>query len=407
MRAINSLFLLIKKIANKILIELYSVIIKCFYNICENNIIFESKPDYSDNPLALSEFLIKNGYNNQYKIFWLVTDENEMKKKHPDDNVTFFQLKNKFGIIRWSSFKVVATVKYHFVSHNFTVPKRQSLSEKRHILLWHGCGYKKSGGHIKRFFDLALVPGPLFIKTKAQFWNTSEQYICATGYPRYDWMLSPTNHTFEFKKKYAQNHEKLVIWMPTFRNSKFGMNYPENKISNFPLLSSQDDWDNIETFCKEKNIVLLVKLHIQQKEYKIDFSRFQNIKRISNEDFERNKVQLYEFLALTDGLISDYSSVAVDYLLVDKPIGFALDDYEAYKECRGFVFENPLDYMPGHHMYSINDLKIFLSDIGIGQDTYKVQREKVKKVALVQETNYSKAIVDLLDLEKAKIELNH
>ena len=189
--------------------------------------------------------------------------------------------------------------------------------------------------------------------------------------------------------------------MPTFRNSKFGMNYPENKISNFPLLSSQDDWDNIETFCKEKNIVLLVKLHIQQKEYKIDFSLFQNVKRISNEDFEKNEVQLYEFLALTDGLISDYSSVAVDYLLLDKPIGFALDDYEAYKECRGFVFENPLEYMPGHHMYSINDLKNFLSDIGSGQDIYKAQREKVKKVALVQKTNYSKAIVDLLDLGKA------
>lgn len=401
MRAINSLFLLIKKIANKILIEFYSVIIKCFYNICENNIIFESKPDYSDNPLALSEYLIKHGYNNNYKIFWLVTDENEMKKKNPDNDVTFFQLKNKFGIIRWASFRIIATAKCDFASHGFAIPKRRSLSEKKHILLWHGCGYKNSGGHIKRFFDLALVPGPLFIKSKAQFWNTSEQYICATGYPRYDWMLNPTNRAYEFKEKYAKNHEKIVIWMPTFRNSKSGIIYPENKISTFPLLSSQNDWEEIESFCKEKNIVLLVKLHMKQKEYEIDFSRFQNIKRISNEDFERNKVQLYEFLALTDGLISDYSSVAVDYLLVDKPIGFALDDYEAYKECRGFVFENPLEYMPGHHMYSVNDLKNFLSDIATGIDIYKGQREEVKKVASVQNTNYSKAIVELFDLEKA------
>ncbi len=39
-------------------------------------------------------------------------------------------------------------------------------------------------------------------------------------------------------------------------------------------------------------------------------------------------------------LVSDYSSVAIDYLLLDRPLGFTLDDYEAYTESRGWVFDD-------------------------------------------------------------------
>jgi CDP-glycerol glycerophosphotransferase (TagB/SpsB family) len=188
--------------------------------------------------------------------------------------------------------------------------------------------------------------------------------------------------------------------MPTFRNSKSGVVYPENKISAFPLLSSQDDWDTIDVFCKENDIVLLVKLHMKQKEYNIDFSQFHNIKKISNEDFSNADVQLYEFLAITDGLISDYSSVAVDYLLVDKPIGFALDDFDLYKEARGFVFDNPLEYMPGHHMYSIDDLKKYLSDVASNNDVCKDQRARVRESAVLIKESYSKSIIEELNIVK-------
>lgn len=387
------------KLINKILICFYHLIIRYISDIHENYILFEGKPDYSDNPLALSDYLVRNGYTTTYTIFWLVSDERRIKEKFPNEKVIFFQLKNRFGIIRWSSYKIIATAKYDFASHGFALPKEKCLPLKKCILLWHGCGYKNSGGKkLKRTFDLALVPGPLFIKTKALFWNTSEKYIWAAGYPRYDWLLNPTNSAYAFKKKYAVENQKVVIWMPTFRNSKSGVVYPENRISAFPLLSSQADWNSIETFCKDKNIVLLVKLHMKQKEYNIDYSKFQNIKQITNEDFSNANVQLYEFLAITDGLISDYSSVAVDYLLVDKPIGFALEDYELYKETRGFVFDNPLEYMPGHHMYSIDDLKKYLSDIASDNDVCKDQRARVRKSAIVIKDTYSKDIVEKLNI---------
>ena len=48
-------------------------------------------------------------------------------------------------------------------------------------------------------------------------------------------------------------------------------------------------------------------------------------------DLEQADVQLYETLSFVDALITDYSSVAIDYLLMDRPIAFTLDDYEKYR----------------------------------------------------------------------------
>ena len=71
---------------------------------------------------------------------------------------------------------------------------------------------------------------------------------------------------------------------------------------------------------------------------------------------EKEKLQLYELIGISDALISDYSSVAVDYLLLDRPLGYVLADYEIYREKRGFVFEDPLEYMPGEKIYNACDL---------------------------------------------------
>ena len=101
---------------------------------------------------------------------------------------------------------------------------------------------------------------------------------------------------------------------------------------------------------------------------------------------------MYQFLTLTDALISDYSSVAVDYMLLDKPIAYLLEDFEQYKKVRGFVFEDPLEYMPGYHIYSNEELDRFLSDIHNHKDIYKEKRAHKLSVMHNQCNNYSKRI---------------
>ena len=143
-----------------------------------------------------------------------------------------------------------------------------------------------------------------------------------------------------------------------------------------------------------------MKLHPFQAEYGIPFDSFSNIKKIDNQFFDDIDIPMYEFVALTDALISDYSSIGIDYLIVNHPIAFTLDDFEEYKKTRGFIIDDPRIYMPGHHLYIYEDLKRFLSDVSEGKDSYKEQREKVLGDLITQSDNYSEDILTRLGVVK-------
>ena len=97
---------------------------------------------------------------------------------------------------------------------------------------------------------------------------------------------------------------------------------------------------------------------------------------------------------LSDALISDYSSVAIDYLLLNRPIGFTLDDYDAYTESRGWVFEDPLEYMPGEHIYNVQQFEQFVLDVKNGKDDYENQRKAILAKTHNVTDNYCKRVLD-------------
>ena len=53
-----------------------------------------------------------------------------------------------------------------------------------------------------------------------------------------------------------------------------------------------------------------------------------------------------ELLVCADVLITDYSSIFFEYLLLDRPIVFFVPDYEDYARDRGFYLD--FDSLPGH-----------------------------------------------------------
>ena len=191
----------------------------------------------------------------------------------------------------------------------------------------------------------------------------------------------------------------MVFWLPTVRNSIVDRKYPESIISQFPILANTEDWRDMDEWLSSVNMLLVVKLHNAQKKYDITFDEFNNIRVVENKDFMKAGVKLYELFPFTDGLISDYSSVSFDYLVVDKPICYTLDDYKMYESTRGFVFDNPLDYMPGHHVNNVHELKKYLEDIKNGFDEYKQRRKEVREIAVTStETSYCEQILKALNV---------
>jgi CDP-glycerol glycerophosphotransferase (TagB/SpsB family) len=231
----------------------------------------------------------------------------------------------------------------------------------------------------KNPFDMAIVPGNVFIETKSAFWGCDKQKILPIGYPRYDLLFQNDPTAERFVKRMKGSAQKLVIWMPTFRKREDRF-YPEENIPyefELPILRSENELTKLNACCKEKNLVLCLKRHPKQVNYACEQNQYSNICFISNADLVRENVDLYAMLQYTDALISDYSSIAIDYLLLNKPIAFALDDFKEYQSARGFVFEDPLQYMPGHKLYGFDDLCAFCDDVSNGIDRFAEAREKL------------------------------
>lgn len=371
--------------------------------LVENRILFETNDDFTDNSRALFDYMVANGYNDKYELVWLV-HEPEKYREYAVKNVKFVRNFKKDSKIRCAkAYKYALTSKYIFYTQAFNWI---GMARKNQVFvnLWHGCGYKANKNGRKVFFDYCLVPGEIFVKTKMEFFGCTSKKLLTIGYPRYDMMLRGSSKAEKYCDKLLKEADsnKMVLWMPTYRHASSERLNEEtlNNEFNIPIIDDSDKLLELNEYCKQNHILLVIKKHYLQIPYDFGEKVLNNIVYLENSDLEKNGVQLYEFIHYADALISDYSSVAIDYLLLDKPLGFTLDDYEAYTESRGWVFEDPLEYMPGKHMYNMQDFKNFIADIIDNKDEYAADRAKVRSKTHNVCDNYCQRVLDYFDISK-------
>ena len=101
-----------------------------------------------------------------------------------------------------------------------------------------------------------------------------------------------------------------------------------------------------------------------------------------------------------DAMISDYSSAAVDYLMLERPIGFVMEDADAYENARGFIFEHIRDWIPGVEITSLEDFERFVTAWEMLAES---DSERIKYIAdklqIYHDGNSCKRIVDELGIE--------
>lgn len=380
-------------------------IIKYYYahnhNPDVNQVMFYSKPAFSDNCRAMYQYL--RSTNTNYHYVWLYDEALNMDSQESTDT-TFIPLISPAGTISAKALRAISKSKIVFFSHSSPFKYLEKHNDQFVVNLWHGCGFKKVEPRDKKWidtnpFDYALVPGDLFIETKEQFWGCSKESILPIGYPRYDYLLRTSSEAEAFVNRLLGENRHFVIWMPTFRQTA-NNNYPEGILVNpygLPLLTHEQDLVDLNELCKKLGIVLCVKRHQFQLSYSCETRSLSNVIFLDNETLRDSNIELYSLLHYTSALITDYSSVSVDYLLLEKPMAFTLDDYKEYNLARGFVFEDPVKYMPGHHLYVLDDLKQFLYDIASGNDQYGNQRKEMTTIMHNRTNNYCERIWTMLN----------
>lgn len=241
------------------------------------------------------------------------------------------------------------------------------------INLWHGVGLKKIefcidkgpmyNRYVKKTFKEHFYYPQVYQRPKyfisstdfqsvkfAQAFRITEEQCLNIGYPRNDILLMKEairqNYINSFEdeevKAYVQvfkNYDRVFLYMPTWRESQRN------------LFAEHLDLERLNVLMKNQNRLLVLKPHantiINNKE---QFNRCSHVLLLDNQ------IDIYPLLPYTDILITDYSSILYDYLLMDgKKVILYLYDYSQYVIDRDFNYPFK-ENVAGEVIYTFDEL---------------------------------------------------
>lgn len=206
----------------------------------------------------------------------------------------------------------------------------------------------------------------------AEGFGIDRNKILTLGMPRIDYLLGKDNKINKKVEKLINNYpnlkeKKTILYVPTFRKDR-----------------STHIYDLINAVNEEK-YNLIIKLH-PLDETKIDD------KYTVNKD-----VGTYELLKIADYVITDYSAVALEACVLNKPIFFYLYDIEEYKENRGLNIELQKE-MKQSTFYDVKDIVNVIENEKYNYDELKKFKSKYVETADTHNTErILKYIVKLME----------
>lgn len=364
--------MVLNKNAKKIVLPLFKVLTLINKVIYKNpkKIVIYSNLGFRDNARILYDYLIENNYNEKYKIICSLNDYKSYKENKVA-NVSFTS--NLVGLYHFS------TSKFFFYSFG-KYPIKPS-AKQMVINLWHGTPLKKIGNLEAdkkdidyNYFTYVLATSKTFANVMKEAFCCMDHQVAICGHPRNDLL-------FKEKLPIYEDAKKLIVWMPTFRKSDILNEKNSTLNSGIPIFTNQKKMKALDDYLNKFDISLIIKLHPLQNTEGINFNGYRNIQIWTEDEVSQKQIHLYRLLGSSDALITDYSSVYFDYLLLDRPIGFTIEDIDEYSENRGLIFENPGEYMPGYKIRNEEDFYTFVDKVIKNIDDYSSERKRVNEIA--------------------------
>ena len=253
-------------------------------------------------------------------------------------------------------------------SLNFFVQKYNLTSEKEvRSSLWvrimeYPILFRKS--------DLCLAPSTIQAKEFFSPMMDIPLDHCLVGvYPRNQFLIEGKKSAMEFIEKYEpeetlsyvnyiRKFSKRYIYMPTWRND--GVDF---------IKQAEIDWEKLNQVLSEKNELFVLKLHPLTMMDVDDLSKYSHVVVYPADS------DIYSVLPFMDCLISDYSSIYTDFLMMDKEIILFIFDYDNYVK-NSCDLENYDYYFVGKRAENFTQL---LSLIKTGEDCH-VPKDHYKRL---------------------------
>lgn len=337
------------------------------------------------NPYALFRYLMRQEKYRDYHHIWVIDDFDDNKKKMEEyadcPNVKFVKFKTK------EYCKALATSKY--LINNVSFPSYFLKREGQvYLNTWHGTPMKNMGFDIpganvtqgntaKNLLsaDYILSSGPymtdIAYRKSYKLQNLYDGTVLESGFPRNDVLFHcDRGEIIERLKQHGVNVEenkKIILYAPTWKGDKYSD--PDTGVQEFyEVIHAAEKSMNTEEY------QILVKPHQivyhYMKKNQIDVGG--EINRFIPAVMDTN-----EILAVTDVLISDYSSIFYDFLATGRPMLFYVPDIGEFEQYRGLYFG--VDRLPGPAVSTAQELGAFIGDIEGSVLPYKDRLAEMQK----------------------------
>lgn len=277
---------------------------------------------YNENPRFVCEAL--RSLNPDAKLVFRLNRAGMKQEGIPDDIIKVAQPSLK-ALYHTATARVI-------VENTTLLPYMPKFKNQKYVQLWHGDrGMKKTLAYLSddalirhpdwKLIDLAVTGSEYgtTVNMRNAFGYKGE--VMEVGYPRNDILLA---NPLEIQDKVRRalklpENTRFILYAPTFRDlgGEMNANFSAAKLTEALEKSTGDKW-----LILNRGHILNSGVHADAG---IDVSGYPEVN---------------ELLLLCDMMITDYSSIAGDYLLLDKPIILYHADVKQYaQQDRGLVFD--------------------------------------------------------------------
>lgn len=238
------------------------------------------------------------------------------------------------------------------------------------VELWHGFPLKAMGRMNNSEEDLPALENwhdvqgvisysPLYTTLISACFPTMAKQFVVTGAPRNDRLFRSDGRSV-LSRVLSQplGNKKVIFYMPTFRYfSSRGRTEGSRCWTNVFDIPGFDE-ERFASFLNQNHAILVIKIHpFEEKKWLERIPSRDYFQLLTEQMLEDHDLDLYEILNAVDILITDYSSVFFDYLLLDRPILFVPTDLEQYRRTRGFLLEPYEWWTPGDKALNQEELE--------------------------------------------------
>jgi hypothetical protein len=333
---------------------------------------------------------VVRGLSRRYRgdIYWFVDDDLRSRMGEIPPNARVIGKRSPAAMALYLSAEIV------FFTHGLYGDAMPS-PRQTFVNLWHGDGIKvevdrsttRRPMHPSHF----LVGGTTVLAhKKAETFRVPAGGLLMTGNPRVDQFSRGVPDGF-WDEVGIDPSRPFVVWLPTFRMTRgYGATAGWSDVG-----GDEEGLDLCMAVVADRlraaGLQVLVKPHPRDVQHRC----IPGTKLVSNSSLARLSTTLYAVLGQSAGLITDYSSVWTDYLLLDRPIGFVMPDAEAYVKGRGLFPADVLGWLPGLDLSSAAEVEAFASEVlGRAESTASLRHRTAERLGLVR---CATATDDLLD----------